>query len=132
MRGHFPGSSVLLWKSERKLFVADSVMVVPSGVYHVDRPVGTASFSFMWSYPNMVRRLLLSAVSQMLTTQIPLTPDDVHGIWRAVSGLDFDDAHSAFAGRDARGGAKKRLLESAQLFVKAMGHADHAIHQETI
>lgn len=54
VRGHFPGSSVLLWNSEKKLFVADSIMVVPSGVYHVDRPAGTASFSFMWSYPNMV------------------------------------------------------------------------------
>lgn len=52
--GHFPGSSVLLWKSEQKLFVADSITVVPSGVYHVDRPVDTASFTFMWSYPNMV------------------------------------------------------------------------------
>ena len=52
--GHFPGSSVLLWKSERKLFVADSITVIPSGVYHQDRPPGTASFTFMWSYPNMV------------------------------------------------------------------------------
>lgn len=52
--GHFPGSSVLLWKSERKLFVADSITIVPSGVYHVDRPTDTASFTFMWSYPNMV------------------------------------------------------------------------------
>ncbi|KAH0421900.1 metallo-beta-lactamase family protein [Colletotrichum kahawae] len=114
--GHFPGSSVLLWKSEKKLFVADSVMVVPSGVYHVDRPKGTASFAFMWSYPNM----------------IPLSPDDVHGIWKAVSALDFEDAHSAFHGRDARGGAKKRLLESAQLCVKFMGYANHAIHSEKV
>lgn len=52
--GHFPGSSVLWWKSQRKLLVADSVLVVPSGIYHVDRPPGTASFTFMWSYPNMV------------------------------------------------------------------------------
>ncbi|OHW95114.1 metallo-beta-lactamase family protein [Colletotrichum incanum] len=112
--GHFPGSSVLLWKNEKKLFVADSVMVVPSGVYHVDRPPGTASFAFMWSYPNM----------------IPLSPEAVHGIWTAVAGLDFEDAHSAFAGRDARGDAKKRLLESAQLFVRSIGYADHAIHSE--
>lgn len=52
--GHFPGSSVLWWKSRRKLLIADSVLVVPSGIYHVDRPPGTASFTFMWSYPNMV------------------------------------------------------------------------------
>ncbi|GKT88915.1 metallo-beta-lactamase family protein [Colletotrichum tofieldiae] len=114
--GHFPGSSVLLWKSEKKLFVADSVMVVPSGVYHVDRPPGTASFAFMWSYPNM----------------IPLSPEAVHGIWKAVAALDFEDAHSAFAGRDARGDAKKRLLESAQLFVRSIGYSDHPIHSENI
>lgn len=52
--GHFPGSSVMLWKREKKLFVADSIMVVPSGVYQVDRPQGTTSFTFMWSYPNYV------------------------------------------------------------------------------
>lgn len=52
--GHFPGSTVLWWKSLRKLLVADSILVVPSGIYHVDRPPGTASFTFMWSYPNMV------------------------------------------------------------------------------
>ena len=77
--GHFPGSSVLLWKSEKKLFIADSITVIPSGgefffcginpiclniiksslanlypVYHIDRPPNTASFAFMWSYPNMV------------------------------------------------------------------------------
>jgi glyoxylase-like metal-dependent hydrolase (beta-lactamase superfamily II) len=52
--GHFPGSSVMLWKERRKLFVADSITVVPSGVYHVDRPPNTASFTFMWSFPNFV------------------------------------------------------------------------------
>jgi glyoxylase-like metal-dependent hydrolase (beta-lactamase superfamily II) len=52
--GHFPGSSVMLWKERRKLMVADSITVVPSGMYHVDRPPNTASFTFMWSYPNMV------------------------------------------------------------------------------
>lgn len=54
--GHFPGSSVLLWKERKKLFVADSITVIPSGIYHIDRPANTASFTFMWSYPNMVRK----------------------------------------------------------------------------
>jgi glyoxylase-like metal-dependent hydrolase (beta-lactamase superfamily II) len=52
--GHFPGSSVLWFKALRKLLVADSIAVVPSGVYHKDRVPGTASYTFMWSYPNMV------------------------------------------------------------------------------
>jgi glyoxylase-like metal-dependent hydrolase (beta-lactamase superfamily II) len=55
--GHFPGSSVLLWKSARKLLIADSITVVPSGGYHVDRPPNTVSFTFMWSYPNFVSRI---------------------------------------------------------------------------
>lgn len=52
--GHFPGSSVLWWKSTKKLFIADTIMIVPSGLYNVDRLPGTTSFSFMWSYPNLV------------------------------------------------------------------------------
>jgi glyoxylase-like metal-dependent hydrolase (beta-lactamase superfamily II) len=52
--GHFPGSSVLWWKSARKLLIADTIMIVPSGLYRVDRPAGTVSYAFMWSYPNYV------------------------------------------------------------------------------
>ena len=58
--GHFPGSSVMLWKEMKKLMVADTIYVVPSGVYHVDRLPGTTSFTFMWSYPNFVRISLYS------------------------------------------------------------------------
>jgi hypothetical protein len=29
-------------------------LIVPSGLYHVDRLPGTSSFTFMWSYPNFV------------------------------------------------------------------------------
>lgn len=52
--GHFPGSSVMLWKEARKLMVADSIFVVPSGLYNIARPPGTVAFTFMWSYPNFV------------------------------------------------------------------------------
>ncbi|KAJ9297493.1 hypothetical protein DTO271G3_4268 [Paecilomyces variotii] len=112
--GHFPGSSVLWWGSARKLLVADTIMVVPSGVYHIDRLPGTASFSFMWSYPNF----------------IPLPPDEVHNIWKAIKDFDFDDAHGAFVGQDTRGNSRKRVLDSAKLVVKSMGYGDHAIHAE--
>ncbi|PGH04523.1 hypothetical protein AJ79_07049 [Helicocarpus griseus UAMH5409] len=114
--GHFPGSSVLLWEEPKKLLVADSIMVVPSGVYHTDRLPGTTSFSFMWSYPNF----------------IPLPPDDVHNIWKALADLEFEDTHGAFWGRDTIGQSKKRLLESAQIYIKYAGYTDHAIHKETI
>ncbi|KKA19901.1 Metallo-beta-lactamase domain protein [Rasamsonia emersonii CBS 393.64] len=102
--GHFPGSSVLWWKPTRKLLVADTITVVPSGVYHVNRPPNTVSFTFMWSYPNF--------------------------IWKALKDLDFDDTHAAFLGRDTRGDSRKRVLDSAKIIVRAMGYGDHAIHQE--
>lgn len=70
--GHFPGSSVLLWRETRKLLVADSIFVVPSGVYHINRPPGTVSFSFMWSYPNLVSRTFLLPCSYRFNKcQIP-------------------------------------------------------------
>lgn len=64
--------------------------------------------------------------------QIPLPPDDVYGIWKAIADLSFDDTHGAFWGRDTIGQSKKRLLESAQIYVKSTGYADHAIHQVKI
>ncbi|KAH8434943.1 putative metallo-beta-lactamase domain protein [Aspergillus melleus] len=112
--GHFPGSSVLWWKSKRSLMVADTIFVVPSGVYHVDREPGTTSFSFMWSIPNM----------------IPLPPDEVHNIWKAIAHTDFDDTYGAFPGSETYGNSRERVLESAKIIVKAMGYLDHAIHQE--
>ncbi|KAI9039921.1 putative metallo-beta-lactamase domain protein [Aspergillus affinis] len=112
--GHFPGSSVLWWKSKRSLMVADTIFVVPSGVYHVDREPGTTSFSFMWSIPNM----------------IPLPPGEVHNIWKAIAHTDFDDTYGAFPGSETYGNSRERVLESAKIIVKAMGYLDHAIHQE--
>jgi hypothetical protein len=61
--GHFPGSSVLWWKSARKLLIADTIMIVPSGLYRVNRRPGTVSYAFMWSYPNYV--CVLSTVSDI-------------------------------------------------------------------
>lgn len=56
--GHFPGSSVLWWKDEKVMFFADTIGTIPSGVGDYGdrgRREGTASYTFMWSYPNMVR-----------------------------------------------------------------------------
>jgi glyoxylase-like metal-dependent hydrolase (beta-lactamase superfamily II) len=46
--GHFPGSLVLLW--EDCLFIADTIQVVPSGLYKSVAPQrkGVTTFSFMW------------------------------------------------------------------------------------
>lgn len=107
--GHFPGSLVLYWKPYRKLLTADSIMVVPSGQNHFSEEM--VSFSFMWSYPNM----------------IPLDPDSILGIWRAVKHFDFEDCHSAWWNRDVRGNANRKVLYSAQTAVKFMGHKMHEI-----
>ncbi|KAI0570826.1 Zn-dependent hydrolase [Pyrenophora tritici-repentis] len=72
--GHFEGSSVLFWKKEKKLFIADTFMSVPSGFKNAKHIPDTTSYTFMWAYPNM----------------IPLTPKAILGIWKAIKGLDFD------------------------------------------
>ncbi|GFF47440.1 uncharacterized protein YmaE [Aspergillus udagawae] len=112
--GHFPGSSVLWWKSAKKLMIADTIMIVPSGHYRVNRPPGTVSYAFMWSYPNY----------------IPLPPDDVHGIWKAIKDIDFEDTHGAFTAQDLRGNSKSRILESAKIIIRASGYPEHPIFSE--
>jgi glyoxylase-like metal-dependent hydrolase (beta-lactamase superfamily II) len=58
--GHFQGSLCLHVKGRKehggsRLFVADSVMTVPSGLGpFAQPPPGVASYAFMWSIPNMV------------------------------------------------------------------------------
>ncbi|KAF2723319.1 hypothetical protein K431DRAFT_344872 [Polychaeton citri CBS 116435] len=99
--GHFPGSLVLLW--EKKLFIADSLVTVPSALYHVDRPKGTTSYSFMWSIPNM----------------IPLPPGELMRMWKALKPHDFESTHGAFTGMDVRSPlVKQRVLESMQIQVR--------------
>ncbi len=71
-------------------------------------------------------RLVLPAVAHQ---QIPLPPDEVYGIWKAVEDLDFEDTHGAFFGRDTRGASKQRVLDSAKLFIDFMGYSAHPIHK---
>ncbi|MCJ1287372.1 hypothetical protein MMC26_006721 [Xylographa opegraphella] len=102
--GHFDGSLVLHW--ERQLFIADSLLTVQSAYYHVDRLPGTTSYAFMWSIPNF----------------IPLPPQKVMQIWRAVRPFEFTSTHGAFVDTDVRGGdVKRRVLESAKIQVRAEG-----------
>jgi len=62
--------------------------------------------------------------------QIPLPPEAVHQIWKTIAHLDFEDTHGAFWGRDTIGESKKRVLDSAKIYVKSMGYIDHPIHDE--
>ncbi|TLD25930.1 hypothetical protein E2P81_ATG09587 [Venturia nashicola] len=117
--GHFPGSLLLHVKTStggNALMLADTIMTVPSGIYHIARPKGTTSYSFMWSYPNM----------------IPLNPDDIAGIWSAIKPYKFVRTFGGFMGQDVRGDAdlRARVLESMKIFVGGAGHVDHALMSE--
>ncbi|KAI9687251.1 MAG: hypothetical protein M1822_002294 [Bathelium mastoideum] len=111
--GHFPGSLVLHW--ENKLFIADTLVTVPSGLYHVGRPAGTSSFSFMWSIPNMV----------------PLSPSEMLKMWEGLRDIKFDTTHGAFVGMDMRGeDVKKRVLESMKIQAIREGFQSHPLLEE--
>lgn len=89
-----------------------------SGIYHIARPRGTTSYSFMWSYPNM----------------IPLNPDDIQGIWDAIKPYKFTRTFGGFMGQDVDGDIdlRGRVLESMKIFVRGAGHEDHALMKERI
>jgi glyoxylase-like metal-dependent hydrolase (beta-lactamase superfamily II) len=125
--GHFPGS-LLLHSDKGILFNADTFFTSPSGTNPVPGKPGVISFSFFWSIPN----------------RIPLHPDDILKIWNLVKGLDFHTCIGAFKGQDVRtqpnekergtGGVKGRLLESAKIYVGAMGYKEdqHALFAEKV
>ncbi|PWW73292.1 hypothetical protein C7212DRAFT_353919 [Tuber magnatum] len=111
--GHFPGSLVLHWGD--RLFIADSFITVPSALYHEGRLPGTASFSFMWSIPNM----------------IPMPPQAIVNIWKALKSYKFTTTHGAFTGMDVRDSrVKARLLESAKIAIRAMGYEESQFIEE--
>lgn len=120
--GHFPGSLVLLF--DGRLLVADTLVTTPAGLgsWEADaagaprrtgRPLGINTFTFMWSIPNM----------------IPLPPDELAAMWKVLEKHEFRSTHGAFMGHDIedRDGIKKRVLESMQIQVKAMGWPDHEL-----
>ncbi|KAK9900243.1 hypothetical protein P389DRAFT_9896 [Cystobasidium minutum MCA 4210] len=99
--GHFPGSLVLLW--EDCLFIADTVQVVPSGLYKSGEPQrpGMTTFSFMWSYPN----------------QIPLSAAEVERVCKPLETVHFERAFGAFEGFDVWGQAKEKVMQSRDIII---------------
>ena len=122
--GHFPGSLLLHW--ERTLFIADTIVTVPSATNPVPGKKGVISYVFEYSIPN----------------SIPLHPDDILTIWNTVKDLEFDTTYGAFKGMDVHtmdnekerntGGVKGRLLESCKIFVRASGWTRHGILEVTL
>ncbi|KAK4696188.1 hypothetical protein P7C71_g1689, partial [Lecanoromycetidae sp. Uapishka_2] len=112
--GHFPGSLVLHW--EKKLFIADTIVTVPSAYTPHPRPPGQTSYAFMWAIPNM----------------IPLPPNVILDMWLAIRNLSFDTTHGAFVGMDVRDeDVKKRVLESMKIQVGTGGWKAHEILDES-
>jgi len=104
---------VCLW--EGRLLIADTLVTVPSGLYHVNRPKGTTSYAFMWSIPNM----------------IPLPPDELAKMWSVLKDFDFISTHGAFVGAEIESvDVKGRVLESMQIQVRGEGHLDHPLLSE--
>ena len=69
----------------------------------------------MWSIPNF----------------IPLPPDEVFKIWKAVRPYTFTSTHGAFVGTDVRGlDVKKRILDSAKIQVRHEGYNSHLLLDE--
>ncbi|GAP91640.1 putative metallo-beta-lactamase family protein [Rosellinia necatrix] len=124
--GHFPGSLVMLFES--RLLIADTFLATPSGIgnWETDavgtvreRPRGMSSFSFMWSYPNM----------------IPLGPDALGHMWAILKRYEFSSTHGAFPGMDiitTSRDMKHRVLESMKLQIRYSGHEYHAMLNETV
>ncbi|PWN39128.1 hypothetical protein IE81DRAFT_49071 [Ceraceosorus guamensis] len=102
--GHFPGSLVLLWKD--CLFIADTIQVVPSGLYKSDQPQrpNVASVTFLWSYPN----------------QIPLSATEIQRVCRPLEKVQFDKAFGAFEGFDIWGHARDKILQSRDIFCRRL------------
>ncbi len=96
--GHFPGGTVCLWTGGASgagaLLSGDIVQVVP------DRDWA----SFMWSYPNL----------------IPLPVREVSRIRDRVAELQFDRVIGAWWDRIMDGGAREKVLRSADRYISAL------------
>ena len=59
---------------------------------------------------------------------IPLPPDEILKIWKAIRPFDFDTTHGAFLGMDVRDrDLKRRMLESMQIQVRGEGWKRHEL-----
>ncbi|OCT46201.1 hypothetical protein CLCR_01182 [Cladophialophora carrionii] len=126
--GHFPGSQCLHSAPPNTpiptLFVADTIFAVQSGQNpDPGKRSDTISYQFLWSIPNF----------------IPLPPDEVLKIWKALKPFDFKATYGVMAKISnvfERPGQslslKGRVLQSAKIAVKAMGYNDHAIFAEEL
>ena len=64
---------------------------------------------------------------------IPMSPDEIMGVWKSVKDLEFDTTFGAFVGMEVRDeGLKGRMLMSMQTQVRTGGWKEHQILEETV
>lgn len=97
--GHFPGSLVLLHK--RRLYVGDTILTTPAAKNAKQFQKDQVAFTALWSYPNM----------------IPLSLYEMKNLYEQLKDLEFDDAHTAFPGRDSYGDGTERLKISFEILL---------------
>lgn len=141
--GHFPGSMALHTDSSAttvpSLFHADTIYTVPNAsspdidtkhakaASNDSRDIdlmtgagrGPTSYAFMWSIPNL----------------IPLAPDQILGIWRALKGFEIEATYGFVTVKSEKKdgvGIPARILQSAKTCVRAMGWKEHEIFEETV
>ena len=102
--GHFPGSSVLHWKSgasgRGSLHTGDSIYVTADKRY----------VSFMYSYPNL----------------IPLPASAVRRIVKAIAPFQFDRIYGASWDAVVPDGGKRAVEVSAQRYIEALNESEGA------
>jgi hypothetical protein len=105
------GSAILHWDRSRDnlasaVLTADSIKPVPSG-----------GISCMYSFPN----------------QIGLSPDEMHGVWKAVKSLDFDEIYGGWYTDPVIHNAKSVILTSLQRITKIiLNSSQHPLLTETV
>ncbi|KAJ5887790.1 hypothetical protein N7495_007831 [Penicillium taxi] len=129
--GHFPGSLVLHWAEyQGMLFIADTIVTVPSGLNPSPRLPSQSTYTFMWSIPNM----------------IPMPADDIYLIWKAIRPYKFRKTFGAFNGLTVEtgwqkiggavvleGGLEQRILDSMKIVVRGqLGMSHHPIFEQTV
>ncbi|KAK5070593.1 hypothetical protein LTR64_000266 [Lithohypha guttulata] len=126
--GHFPGSMALHTTPPHtrvpSLFHADTIHTIPNAhspdiASPVKHGKGHTSYTFMWSIPNM----------------IPLSPDQILGIWWAIKGFEIEATYgfqTVRAKKQDGASIPERILESAKVCVGRMGREEHEIFKESV
>lgn len=69
---------------------------------------------------------------------IPLSPDQILGIWKALKGFEIEATYGfttvRYAGREGEASIPERILESAKVCVGRMsgGRREHGVFGETV